>query len=450
MQARTVTGAGTLSPTPVLTPAPNSDPRFGVVDAYRAPRDASAIGARWERNAFWWKALQPNGPRSWNFFATDRDHQINSELRAGRKIVGELINTPDWAAVNPREHGASVPKGLYLPFNDPRNYWGHFVSLIAKRYAGRIDQWIIWNEVSIPSGQWHTWDGTRADYAQLVKVAYLAATAANPRAQIILAGDPYWYDRGAWFADLLRRLTQDPQARSHHDYFDVVNLHLYNSATQLVPVIASYRRMLARFGLHRPIWLAETNAVPYNDPVRRYPRANFYASLDDQASFIIQTYAIALSMGAQRIEVNRLTDGADFIAGGVPLGLVRNNGTVRPAFYAYRTVSTLFSHVMGGSLTVQPASGVYTVTLQRPDALITVTWDQHPVAATTTIAATGAGATLYDKFGQSRTLSAVAGRYRLPLAPATDNSDAANPQDYVVGGSPLILVQPRAQQRTGG
>src|SRR5581483_2948809 len=131
--------AGDAAATQNLAAAPRTDPRFGVVDAYLAPEEASLIGARWERNVFWWKQLQPSGPNSWNFFATDRDHEINRELRAGRSIVGELINTPDWAATNPRVHGASVPKGLYLPYNDPRNYWGHFVGLIARRYAGRID-----------------------------------------------------------------------------------------------------------------------------------------------------------------------------------------------------------------------------------------------------------------------------------------------------------------------
>jgi hypothetical protein len=316
------------------------------------------------------------------------------------------------------------------------------VGLIARHYAGRIDNWIIWNEVSIPGGPWHTWSGTTADYAQLVKVAYLAAKAANPRARIVLAGDPYWYDYGAFFNSLLRDLTSAPGASSHQAYFDVANLHLYSRPKDLQPIVTFYRRTMARFGLHKPIWIAETNAIPYNDPARRYPRSGFFASLDDQASYIIEAYAIDLALGVERIEVNRMIDGTDFKAGGEPFGLVRNDGSVRPAFYAFRTVSLLFSHVTRGTLSLNPATGVYTVTLHRPGATITVIWDQRPVPATTIIRALSPTATLYDKLGAVQSAHLANGYYRVGLAPATGNTDAHDPHDYVIGGSPVILVQP--------
>src|SRR5262249_12576042 len=164
-----------------------------------------------------------------------------------------------------------------------------------------------------------------ADYAQLVKVANLAARAANPHARIILAGDPYWYDHGAFFTDLLRRLTAD---HAHGGYVDVANLHLYSRPSDMASVVAWYPRTLARFGLRKPIWIGETNAIPYDDTARPLRRGNFYASLDDQASFIVQAFAIDLAIGVQRIEVNRMLDGTDVIAGGEPFGLVRNDGTV--------------------------------------------------------------------------------------------------------------------------
>src|SRR5665213_2454231 len=159
------------------------DPRFGVVEAYQAPAQATAIGVGWERYTFWWRSIQPKGPGQYNLWATDRDHQINSEIAAGRQVVGLLLNTPDWAAQFPNEHGNSMPKGLYLPYTNPKNYWANFVKLIVKHYKGRINDWILWNEASIQSGEWKTWDGSVADYAQLVKIAYLAAKSVNPNAQ---------------------------------------------------------------------------------------------------------------------------------------------------------------------------------------------------------------------------------------------------------------------------
>jgi hypothetical protein len=417
------------------------DARFGIVQAFQDPRAAQTVPIGWERMVFYWKELQPDGPDSWNAFATNHDQAINQEVQAGRQVVGLLINTPDWAAADPAAHGDSPPKGLYLPYDDPDNYWGHFVGLMAKRYAGRIDDWIIWNEVNIPSGPSHTWAGSRADYAQMVKVAYLAATAANPKARIVLAGDPYWYDHGAWFADLLHRLSTGPGARANHDYFDVVNLHLYSGPLGFVHVIDWYKATLARYGLSRPIWIAETNALPYDDSARSYPRSDYRVSVDDQASYMVQAFAIDLASGVQRIEVNRMLDGPEFAAGGDPYGLIRNDGTPRPAFFAYRAVASLFAGATAERMQLSDPRGVATVVLRRAGERITVVWDERPTATTIALPASAGRAMLYDKFGQGRSIAASRGRYVLQLTGARANTDPVNPKAYVVGGSPWILVE---------
>jgi hypothetical protein len=417
------------------------DPRLGIEEAFRAPRQAASVPIGWERIPFFWSSIQQSGPDSWNQFAMNHDTQINQELQSGRQVVGLLINTPDWAATQPSQHGASVPKGLYLPYNDPDNYWGHFVGMVAKRYARRINDWIIWNEVNIPSGQWKTWDGTQADYAQLVKVAYLAARAANPQAQIILAGDPYWYDHGALFQNLLHILSSDPQAAANDDYFDAANLHLYSSPLEMISIVNWYRAAMAKIGINKPIWISEMNVVPYNDSVRPYPKGNLRATTDEQANYVVQAFAIDLALGVGRVEVNRMLDGSDFQAGGEPLGLVRNDGTVRPAFYAYRTAATIFAGVTGGSIHADTLTGVYSVTLQRPGATITVLWDQKPLPATVTLPVR-TGALFYDKFGEPATVPISKDLARLQLAGATATINTADPTAYVIGGNPIIVVQP--------
>jgi hypothetical protein len=417
------------------------DPRLGIEEAFRASQQAATVPVGWERIPFFWSAIQQAGPNAWNDFAMNHDTQINQEIQRGRQIVGLLINTPDWAATQPSQHGASVPKGLYLPYNDPENYWGHFVGLVARRYAGRINDWIIWNEVNIPNGRWKTWDGTQADYAQLVKVAYLAARAANPQAQIILAGDPYWYDHGALFQNLLRILSSDPQAAANDDYFDAANLHLYSSPLEMISIVQWYRAAMARAGISKPIWISEMNVVPYNDTVRPYPEGNLRATTDEQACYIVQAFALDLALGVGRVEVNRMIDGTDFQAGGEPLGLVRNDGTVRPAFYAYRTAATIFGGVTGGSISANTVTGVYTVTLRRPGAIIMVLWDQKPLATTVTLPVR-ADTLFYDKFGEIAAVPVHADLARLHLEGATANINNADPTTYVIGGTPIIVVQP--------
>jgi hypothetical protein len=118
----TTAHAGSSAASVFAQPGTPVDSRFGVVEAWREPAQAATIRVGWERLTLWWKAFQPTGTNSWNSFATGRDHYINKEVAAGRQLVGELIATPDWAAVHPAQHANSVPKGLYLPYNDPRNY----------------------------------------------------------------------------------------------------------------------------------------------------------------------------------------------------------------------------------------------------------------------------------------------------------------------------------------
>ncbi|HVA90112.1 MAG TPA: hypothetical protein VNL71_09735 [Chloroflexota bacterium] len=417
------------------------DPRFGVVEAWRAPTAASQIGVGWERLTFWWKNIQPDGPNSYNLWATDRDHQINHEIATGRQLVGLLINTPDWAALNPAQHGDSIPKGLYLPYNDPNNYWGHFVKLIAAHYKGRINDWILWNEVSIPNGKWCTWHGSVADYAQLVRVADQAAKAVNPEAKIILSGDPYWYDHGAFFTTLMQDLSRGPQAVANHYYFDAANLHLYSRPSDYRTIITLYNQIMARYGIQKPMWLSETNALPYNDPIRRYARSGFFGTMQDQASYIIEAFSLALALNVQHIEVNRMVDGTDFTAGGEPFGLIRNNHTVRPEYYAYSAATSLYAGVTDGTISYDKQHEVYVVTLHKPGATLYVTWNQSPIPQRVSIPALARSAIAYDKFGSGNVVSASDGTYRFTLTPSTDNTDPADPKDYVIGGSPIVLVQ---------
>src|SRR5512147_2079656 len=125
---------------------PSPDPRFGVVEGFRDPTSAKDLNFGWERILFYWSELQPNGPDDWNIFHVE-DGWISAALANGRQVIGLLENTPRWATDGANQIG--VPRGLYLPIDDPNNLWAAFVRKVVKRYAGRIDHWIIWNEPDI-------------------------------------------------------------------------------------------------------------------------------------------------------------------------------------------------------------------------------------------------------------------------------------------------------------
>jgi hypothetical protein len=431
-----------LAPAPVQAmpaAAISRDARFGLNEAWRAADASDRAGAGWSRVLFWWSEMQKDGPGGLNLFATDQDNYIKNEVDRGRQLAGAVLNTPGWASSDGSRNG--VPNGLYLPFDHPENHWGQFMKLMAQHYRGKVDSWIIWNEVDISHGQWDTWNGSLDDYVQLQKVAYQAIKAGNPDATVLPFGAAWWYDYGDTITRMLDKLKADPDAAANNYYFDVANLHLYSRAADIPRIIGWYRSEMAARGMSKPIWIGETNAIPYDDPIWQASKANFRATMDEQASYIIQAFATYVGLDVSRVSVNRAIDGTDFEAGGEPFGLIRNDGSTRPAFTAYQVVSRYFGGVREASYRHDDASGVTTVTMQKGGERVTVLWTMSGADASATVDAMGSQALKVNKWGESETLQAAGGKYTIGLRGATANSNGGDRTDYVVGGEPVILVE---------
>jgi hypothetical protein len=428
-------------PTAQATPAAaiSRDTRFGLNEAWRAADAADRAGAGWSRVLFWWSEMQKDGPGGLNLFATDQDAYVNNETQRGRQLAGAVLNTPGWASSDGSRNG--VPNGLYLPHDHPDNHWGQFMKLMAQHYKGKVDTWIIWNEIDISHGQWDTWNGSLDDYVQLQKVAYKAIKAGNPNATVLPFGAAWWYDYGDTITQMLDKIAADPEAAANNHYFDAANLHLYSRAADIPRIVGWYRAELAARGMSKPIWIGETNAIPYDDAIWQAPKANFRATMDEQASYIIQAFATYVGLSVERVSVNRAIDGTDFEAGGEPFGLLRNDGSTRPAFTAYQVATRYFGGVREASHSHDAASGVTKVTMQKGGERVTVLWTMSPGGGTASVDALGAQALRVDKWGEAEPIQADGGRFTIGLNAATANSNSGDRGDYVVGGDPVILVE---------
>src|SRR5207253_1074583 len=162
--------------------------------------------------------------------------------------------------------------------------------------------WIVWNEPDMYSDTLaYTWDGSITDMYQLVKVADQAVKKANPKARVALPGMTYWWDkegyRPLYLARFLEAAAHDPSAAEHGDYFDIVVLHQYSNPLNIYAATRVFQRTLSLVGLERPIWIGESNVVPADDPMNPIGPA-FHATMDQQASYIIQAFALARAAGA--------------------------------------------------------------------------------------------------------------------------------------------------------
>ncbi|UCC62892.1 MAG: hypothetical protein JSV36_19430 [Anaerolineae bacterium] len=421
------------------------NPIFGAVESYDAPDAATLAGIGWTRVQLRWAELQPNGPGDWNPFFFP-DPVLDRELADGREVVGLLINTATWAVSEPiAPNGfATPPEGLYLPHDDPGNLWANFVRTMVTRYKGRIRHWIVWNEPDVQHGDelGHVWAGSVEDYYQLLKVAYLTAKEVDPTCQVYLTGTTYWWDhkygREQWLDRFFKVVAADPEAPAHDYYFDAVMTHIYFKVHTIWDIIQFIKDSMKAHGIDKPIWLAETNAPPSNDPAAIPAEVSFEITQEEQAAFLIQASALALAAGAERIQVYKMIDkSSDADTDPEPFGLVRQDGSHRPAFYAMQVATRYFRGVRRATRDVWGETAQ--VTLGEGGRAVTVLWNRVGEPRTVRLPAIAAQATLLEQTGAARTIAAQNGFYTLRLESAT----AWDPHSggYMIGGPALVVVE---------
>jgi hypothetical protein len=352
------------------------DRTFGIVEAYYRPEEAAQLGVTWDRMIFYWYDFQPSFPGQ--FRTGHIDETIFAEAAAAnRQIVGIVKGTPPWAS----DEGlpGSVPDGLDLPIDHRRNYWAAWLRRLVAYYAPLgVRHWIIWNEPDIlpDEGGVPEFLGTVEDFANIVRVGYLAIKSVDPEAHVNLPGMLWWGDRNRrrepYLSRLLRYLYNFPDAAANNYFFDGIGIHLYFTTGTIWNVFMHHIEILRRFGLgNKEIWFDEFNASPridgewgINAPLR--------ANTQQQADYIVQASATALAAGADRIAPYRLYDNHFTPGLSEPWGLLRGDASPRPAFFAYHQVIERFS----GSTLVQrfhlPEATL--ITFLFPDRTLYVMW----------------------------------------------------------------------------
>ncbi len=417
------------------------DRRFGVVDAFDNPAAAAKLGAGWTRIRFQWNVIQPNDSGQWNDAALEA--AVNSEVAAGREVVGLIVNTPPWALEDGNKAG--VPAGMELPASSPQNLWATFMRRLVAKYAGRVNHWIIWNEPDIWNDKYpgQTWGGSVDEFLQFQRIAYTVSKATNPDAVIHLAGFTFWWDaqynRTPFFQRFLDALKKDPNAAANNYYFDIVTSHQYFRPDTVYDLTVWHHTMMRAYGFDKPVWLVETNAAPSLDPAWLAPNSQFKITLDEQGAFIVQAVAMGLAAGAERIAVYKMADTpGDRAANPEPFGLVRLDGSPRPAFAAFQTAAAYLSEFR--SATLDRRDEVAQVTVNRGTQTTTVLWSRVPSPQRVALGARASSALVVDsRTGAAWTRGASGGKYTLDLpgATCTHAADGA----CLIGGWPILVVE---------
>ncbi len=180
--------------------APDSPFGVHVLSADGSLKAVKAAGVNWARlhdagaDYIGWYWLEPEKGK-WSF----RDDDIKAYRKNHIKVFGQFGTAPKWASWL-----SKVDTGRpYITYHDryfrpvDMKDFENYVSKVAARYKGVIDDWFVWNEPwivawwavdfnknSSENNGYITSKNPQADFAAMTKVAYSAAKKVNPNVKV--------------------------------------------------------------------------------------------------------------------------------------------------------------------------------------------------------------------------------------------------------------------------
>lgn len=321
----------------------------GVSDAQmRQQLDAvTASGARMTRVDVGWASLQQDGPNGYaSWYLSRLDSLVAAADARGIDLLLTFMNTPCWASTAPDSAkqgcaGAWWDRGVtaYAPA-DPQAY-ARALAFLAARYGSKVAAWEVWNEPNHPDF-WKAPDQAAA-YVRLVKAAYPAVKAAAPGATVIagaLSTCDHAFTRRLY--DLGIKGSFD--AFSVHPYSDDVSpldtRPGWDARYSFVRGVPKIRETMLAYGDSRPLWLTESGWT--TSTVRGSEHWRNGVSEASQALFIRQQAQQVVRWPYVRANItfNLLDVGGDRADRNSNFGLMRADGSSKPAFAAIRAAAT--------------------------------------------------------------------------------------------------------------
>jgi hypothetical protein len=245
-------------------------------------------------------------------------------------------------------HWASNSLDVESPPADPSSF-GRFMGFLARRWAGRIGAWEIWNEPNTarvwPSGP------NPLQYVALLKAAYPEVKAADPTAKVVFGGIANLHKNS-------RRFVYDSYMAGAKGYFDVLGWHAYSvcgaSPSQIsysprgwitLWSFLGYRTirndMVQRWRDGKPIWITEFG---WSTSTEKCDTAwTSGVSENMQAELLVEAFQLMkpdtyLQLAVWYAMRNNYWDlDADHIE--ARFGLARSDWSPKPAYAAFRRLT---------------------------------------------------------------------------------------------------------------
>lgn len=197
-----------------------------------------------------WRDLEPSNG-AWNFTTSTAGRRLDMLVDYVKKhdpsaeILYTLGQTPQWASKTPNVSGLYGPGASGTPANMAD--WRDYVRTLARRYAGRIRYWELWNEPDYPPH----FNGTVEEMIEMARIAKEELKAADPNNKLVSPG--LTAGQGMpWLNNFL--------AAGGGQHVDIIGFHWYfdTSPEKLGPAIENVRQLMTTYGVgNKELWNTE-------------------------------------------------------------------------------------------------------------------------------------------------------------------------------------------------
>lgn len=281
-------------------------------------------GLRRVRFTIPWREVNPE-PGMWRWEAVDA--VVEAHHAAGHEMLAILSTAPTWAGSN--RNGTRPPQDVAL--------WQELVARTARRYAGRIGAYEVWNEPDRgDEGPGVGWIGVLSEppaYAVYLRAAALEIRENAPGTLVVapaVGSDP----RKAT-VDLFRHLEDYrlPEGGASR-FVDIVSLHANargdDRSEEVWARVRQHFRTLARrnpSNLRKPVWITEAgwSSAAAGEDGQRLKTANLLAHLASEWDGVEHPLYCGADRSDLVVYLYKERDG-----GGELRGLFRRDGTPKP------------------------------------------------------------------------------------------------------------------------
>lgn len=141
------------------------------------------------------------------------------------------------------------------------------------------------------------------------------------------------------FADVERPTFDPVMAGGGYNYFDILNFHSYVQPEYLAVKFDVIRRSMDKYHWNMPVWLTETGVATHESKDTINTEAEYKRREKRQAQWVARYYLVSFAYGVDKVfwykfRSHRAGEGY----GEDNFGILNEDLSPRPAFYAYKTL----------------------------------------------------------------------------------------------------------------